>query len=292
MIQWFPGHMKKTHEMLSQQISKVDLILEILDARTPRARNPLLEQLTNSSNKKKIILLNKADLADKQKSEIWQQFYNEKYSTLLINAHQNKFHKLLFKEVKKFFGKTKWFGKRSIQTVILGVPNTGKSTIINSLVGQKKTQIGDKPGITRSKQWIKNNEHYNFLDTPGILWHKFEEPDIAYQLAMIGCIKENLFEAKEICHQLLYFLICFYKEQTMAALSQYQPNDFFLKQEFSEQELEFFFDSFCQKHGFYLKNKTLDKDRGYSFFLRKFRKGDYGKVVLSQEKRFPFEYKE
>ena len=305
MIQWFPGHMKKTQEMLSQQIKKVDLVLEVLDARTPIVKNPLLEKISFSC--KKIILLNKLDLADKKQILVWQQFYKnfykEKTPSLLINAHQNSFHQLLWREVKKIFQKEKWFNKRSIQTLVLGLPNTGKSTIINSLVGKKKTLVGDRPGITRSKQWVSDNKKFNFLDTPGILWHKLDDSNIAHQVAIVGSIKDNLFDKQEICYQLLIFLICFYKENFFSMLPAQIVSQFkkelakekgkkIIKelnyQELTEATIKLFFEIFCFHHGFYLKNKTLHLERAYSFFLGQFRKGKYGRVVLSRDKKFPF----
>lgn len=193
-IQWFPGHMQKARREMEDQLKLVDIIIELRDARVPQASaNPILKEL--APNKHRLIILNKADLADESQNTIWSSKFE---NCLVVNSIDDNLTKLVVNEVKRICkdkldrAKARGIRKKMLRAMVVGIPNVGKSTLINNIVKKKVAKAENRPGVTRSLQWIRINEDVELLDTPGILWPKFDSQEDARMLALIGSINDDV----------------------------------------------------------------------------------------------------
>lgn len=215
-IQWFPGHMAKARREVSEKMKYVDIVFELVDARLPlSSRNPMLDQIIQQ--KPRLVLLNKADLADPQQTKKWQAYFEkEGHAALAINAQENKGVKAILaaaKEVlkeKRARDAARGLKPRAIRAMVLGIPNVGKSTLMNRLAGKKVAQTGNKPGVTKGQQWLRSGSELELLDTPGILWPKFEDPEIGKRLALTGAIKDQLVHLDDLAIYGLDFFSRYY----------------------------------------------------------------------------------
>ncbi|MCR4955910.1 MAG: ribosome biogenesis GTPase YlqF [Lachnospiraceae bacterium] len=207
--QWYPGHMTKARRMMQEDIKLIDLVIEILDARIPiSSRNPDINEL--AKNKSRMIILNKADLADNKKTKLWTEYYEsmgafvvtidsrsrggmKSVNEKIAGACKEKIERDLKRGIKN----------RPVRAMVVGIPNVGKSTFINSFAGKAATKTGNKPGVTKGKQWIRLNKQVELLDTPGILWPKFEDPSVGVKLALVGSIKDEILNAEELAMELI-----------------------------------------------------------------------------------------
>lgn len=211
-FQWYPGHMTKARRMMQENIKLIDLMVELVDARVPySSKNPDIDELAR--NKARLILLNKADMADEAVTREWETYYKEKgFFVARVNSQKGtgiKEVKKLVEEAcreKKERDRKRGILNRPVRAMVAGIPNVGKSTFINSFAGKACAKTGNKPGVTKGKQWIKINKNVELLDTPGILWPKFEDQAVGLRLAWIGSIKEEVLNTTELSVELLRFL--------------------------------------------------------------------------------------
>ena len=218
-IQWFPGHMTKAKRMMEAQIKLVDVVVEMLDARIPRSStNPMLQNVLGA--KPKVIALNKIDMADTAKTELWlEKLKHSGLPVCKIDCATGKGVKQLISAIQLAAKPVidKWLEKgvrnRPVRVMIVGIPNVGKSTLINRLVGKNKVMAADKPGVTRGQQWVTIAKGLELLDTPGVLWPKFEDPSVGFALAATGAIKEDVFDRQDAVQLLLDFLLQKYPEE-------------------------------------------------------------------------------
>lgn len=212
VYQWFPGHMQKAFRMMEEDIKLIDLVIELVDARAPLAtRNPDIDKL--AKGKARMMILNKEDLADPTLNDEWTAFYNSKgYSVVRINSRTGEGINRIKPAIQEACrDKTERDRKRGIKNrpvraMVVGIPNVGKSTFINSLAGKAATKTGNKPGVTRGKQWIRLNKDVELLDTPGVLWPKFEDQEIGKRIAFIGSINDEIIEKQELACELIDYL--------------------------------------------------------------------------------------
>jgi ribosome biogenesis GTPase A len=215
-VQWYPGHMAKAKRMMQENIKLIDVVIELVDARIPiSCKNPDIDAL--AGNKSRVLLLNKSDMADPKYNEIWKSNFEEKgYHTALINSKNGQGVKqikdIVYKacEAKIERDKRRGIMNRPVRAMVVGIPNVGKSTFINSFVGKASTKTGNKPGVTKGKQWIRLSSKIELLDTPGILWPKFEDPDAGMRLAFIGSINDDIIQKTELSLELILFLNKYY----------------------------------------------------------------------------------
>ena len=211
-FQWYPGHMTKAKRMMQEDIKLIDLIIELVDARVPlSSRNPDIDDLGN--NKARLILLNKADLADERYNLEWAKYFEEQgFFVVKVNSKSGaglkQIHGVIQEACKEKIARDKRRGikNRPIRAMVVGIPNVGKSTFINSFAGRACTKTGNKPGVTKGKQWIRLNKGVELLDTPGILWPKFEDQNVGMKLALIGSIKDDILNVEELSLELLKML--------------------------------------------------------------------------------------
>lgn len=211
-FQWYPGHMTKARRMMQENIKLIDLIIELVDARIPlSSRNPDIDEL--GKNKARLILLNKADLAEDALNDRWISYFKEKgYSAVKVNSKKGGGIKSIQSVIQEACKeKTERDRKRGIlnrpvRAMVVGIPNVGKSTFINALAGKACAKTGNKPGVTKGKQWIRLNKNVELLDTPGILWPKFEDQEVGLKLAFIGSIKDEILQTEELAAELVKFL--------------------------------------------------------------------------------------
>lgn len=209
VVHWFPGHMAKATRMIKEYVKKVDVVIELLDARIPRSSaNPVISEVVGQ--KPHIVVLNKADLANPQATKEWVAYFEKQGLTVLaIDSKTGKGNKQLVKAVERLAQpiidkwKNKGIRSRSVRTIILGIPNVGKSTLINKLAGAAATRTADKPGHTRGQQWVKIGKDLELLDTPGVLWPKLEDQRAAARLAMTGAISDDVYDLESVMKQLL-----------------------------------------------------------------------------------------
>ncbi len=212
-LQWYPGHMTKARRMMQEDIKLIDLIIELVDARAPlSSRNPDIDQL--GQNKARLILLNKADLADERKNLSWSAYFQEKgFYTVKADARSRAglkvIHGMIREACKEKLERDRRRGikNRPIRAMVVGIPNVGKSTFINTFAGKACTRTGDRPGVTKGKQWIRLDKNVELLDTPGILWPKFDDPQVGERLAMIGSVKDEVLDLDELSLRLIAYLM-------------------------------------------------------------------------------------
>lgn len=211
-LQWYPGHMTKAKRAMQEDIKLIDVVIELVDARIPfSSKNPDIDSL--ASGKSRILVLNKADMAEQTTTKQWEKYYENKgYFAVAVNATKRNelkaIHPLIQKACKEKIERDRRRGilNRPVRAMIAGIPNVGKSTFINSFAGKSCTKTGNKPGVTRGKQWIRLNKQVELLDTPGILWPKFEDPAVGLRLAFIGSIKDELLNRTDVVMELIDFI--------------------------------------------------------------------------------------
>lgn len=211
-LQWYPGHMAKAKRMMQENIKLIDVVIELVDARIPlSSKNPDIDVL--AANKSRVILLNKYDMADPKYNDLWNAYFEKKgYHTALVNSRNGQGIKqikdLVYKacEAKIERDRKRGIINRPVRAMVVGIPNVGKSTFINSFVGKASTRTGNKPGVTKGKQWIRLSNKIELLDTPGILWPKFEDPAAGVRLAFIGSINDDIIQMTELSLELILFL--------------------------------------------------------------------------------------
>jgi len=210
--EWYPGHMTKAVRMMREELSLVDLVIELLDARAPQSsRNPDIDEL--GKNKYRLIILNKADLADKDVLDKWTEYFRSKgLTTVTADSRNRNFVKQVELSVKEVCrekierDRKRGIKNRPVRAMVCGIPNVGKSTFINSFVGRTTAKTGNKPGVTRGKQWIRLNDSLELLDTPGILWPKFEDKSVGIKLAMLGTINDNIIDSQDLAVHIIEYL--------------------------------------------------------------------------------------
>lgn len=275
MIQWFPGHMAKARREINENLKLVDVVIELVDARAPHAsQNPMLQELIQ--NKQKIILLMKNDLADAAKTEEWvHYFHTQGIESLAVNVNNNSdISKVIELVTSKGMEQQKkrlekGIQKRSVRALIAGVPNVGKSTLINRLANKRIAKIGDKPGVTKQQQWIKVREKFELLDTPGILWPKFEEESIGMKLAAIGTIKYELVPTQDVAA----FVITY--------LAEHYPQCLFTRYKLEEHiEMWDTFEHIGKNRGALESGGHVNFDKVADIVLQDFRTGRLGEITL------------
>jgi len=277
-INWYPGHMKKTKDLLQENIKLVNIIIEVIDARIPIAsKNPDFDQLFR--DKKRLIVLNKYDLADPNMNKMWEEYYKSKgWSCVLYNSTNNKELRKLdnaiadaSKEILERYKKRGLINRR-IKAMIVGIPNVGKSTLINSLAKKKSAKTGNMPGVTKGKQWINLAGNIDLLDTPGILWPKFEDEEGALNLAFTGAIKDETLVLEEIALKFVEKMIKMNKVNSI--LEKYNIEQ-------GEKSLDIL-DNIAFKKGYLINNSEIDYLRVANLLLNDFRSGKLGNITLEQ----------
>ncbi|MBR7142472.1 MAG: ribosome biogenesis GTPase YlqF [Clostridia bacterium] len=278
-IQWFPGHMAKTRRMIAEQINRVDVVFELLDARIPQSSsNPILRELLG--NKPRIVLLNKQDLADPAVSERWLRYYEKQGLTAqLFDAGKNgggkRLTALALQAASEKLQRLKARGMEHYQVsgMVLGIPNVGKSSLINRLSSGSKAKAEDRPGVTRDKQWIEVSRELRLLDTPGVLWPKFEQEETALHLAYTGAIRDEVMDVVGVA-----MALC-------GELARVAPQPFCARYRLENVEgLEppALFEAVAKKRGFLMAGGVIDEDRCARILLDEFRGGKIGRISLEQ----------
>lgn len=278
-IQWFPGHMNKTRRLLAENLKMVDVVIELLDARIPvSSKNPEIDNIVK--NKPKIIVLNKCDLADKEISDNWKKWYNSKgYTSIFVNSIngtgikqlKNKMRDVMKERIEKDRQRGRIF--RPVKAMIVGIPNVGKSSLINKIAGRGSAVTGDKPGVTRGKQWINVNDEIQLLDTPGILWPKFEDEKVGINLAITGAIKDDILDIVGLASALFEILSENYPEHI---IKRYKLDTIENKTGFEILK------EAGEKRGCIASGGEIDMMRISAIVLDEFRSGKIGRISLEQ----------
>lgn len=285
VVHWFPGHMAKATRMIKDYVKKVDVVIELLDARIPRSSaNPVITEVVGQ--KPHIIVLNKVDLADAKATKAWTEFFTAQGITVLaIDSKTGKGKKQLVKAVERLSKPIidKWTAKgirsRSVRTIILGIPNVGKSTLINSLAGAAATRTADKPGHTRGQQWVKIGKNLELLDTPGVLWPKLEDQRAAARLAMTGAISDDVYDLEAVMKQLLMQLTEQARDVLMARYK--------LKEEHLVST-DTLLDAIGRKRGCLVSGGVVDLDKARRIILNDYRSAKLGLLTLDVVDEEPY----
>ncbi|WP_288190638.1 ribosome biogenesis GTPase YlqF [uncultured Veillonella sp.] len=285
VVHWFPGHMAKATRMIKDYVKKVDVVIELLDARIPRSSaNPVITEVVGQ--KPHIIVLNKVDLADAKATKAWTEFFTAQGITVLaIDSKTGKGKKQLVKAVERLSKPIidKWTAKgirsRSVRTIILGIPNVGKSTLINSLAGAAATRTADKPGHTRGQQWVKIGKNLELLDTPGVLWPKLEDQRAAARLAMTGAISDDVYDLEAVMKQLLMQLTEQARDVLMARYK--------LKEEHLVST-DTLLDAIGRKRGCLVSGGVVDLDKARRIILNDYRSAKLGLLTLDSVDEEPY----
>ena len=275
-INWYPGHMKKTKEMVQNNLKLVDVVIELLDARIPlSSKNPEIDKLAH--NKPRVVVLNKSDLSDRAKLNKWISYYQSKgIKAIPVDTLKGSGVNKIVEECKNVTKekmdalKEKGRKERAIRVMIVGVPNVGKSSLINKLTGRKSTQTGDRPGVTKGKQWVRLKGNLELLDTPGILWPKFEDQKIALNLAFTRAIKDEILDIDTLG---LKFI------EKMSEIEPEKLKARYKLDSLGQEPLETM-EMIGRKRGFILGRNELDYTRIAKTVLNEFREGKLGQITL------------
>ena len=282
-IQWYPGHMTKARRAMQEDIKLIDLVIELVDARVPfSSRNPDIDKL--AAGKARMVLLNKADLADEAETRKWAQMFEDmgihvvkidarnKGTLKQVQAAQQEACKEKIERDRR-----RGILNRPIRTMVVGIPNVGKSTFINTFAGKACAKTGNKPGVTKGKQWIRLNKNVELLDTPGILWPKFEDQTVGLRLAFIGSIKDEILNTEELGGELIRFLVQSY------------PGVLQEKYDVSEsQDIYACLEEIAKNRHCLVRGSELDMEKAARLLLDDFRNGRIGRITLE----FPQDYEE
>ena len=274
-INWYPGHMAKTRRLLQDQLRAVDAVIELCDARAPQAtRNRDLERLTHG--KARILILNKADLADDSQTARWLEFYRSKGITALrFNSNGGKTRDILTKieqATRPAVERAEARGvKKTVRLMVIGIPNVGKSTFINRLHGSGVAKASDRPGVTRSNQWVKLGPYLELLDTPGMLPPRMDDQDSARLLAYLGSIRDQIMDTEELSGQLLLHLLSLNPPAAQARFK-------LAEAEYPDPQTAL--EAACMGRGWILSGSRPDTDRGAALVLDEFRGGKVGKITI------------
>lgn len=276
-IQWYPGHMTKAKRAMKEDIKLIDLVIELVDARMPLgSRNPDIDEL--AKGKGRMILLNKADLADEKFNDQWTAWFKEQgFYVVQINARTGmglrQINPLVQEACREKIERDRRRGikNRPVRAMVVGIPNVGKSTFINSFAGKACTKTGNKPGVTKGNQWIRLNRTLELLDTPGILWPKFEDQQVGINLAFIGSINDEIIDKTELAAELMKFMLIHYRAMLD---SRYQLTE---RQEYDPLQV---LEQVARVRACLLKGGELDLKKAANLFLDDFRSGKLGRVTL------------
>lgn len=273
--QWYPGHMTKAKRQMQEDLKLIDLIIELVDARVPvSSRNPDIDAM--GRNKARLILLNKADLADERCNQKWMDYFKEKgFYAVKVNSRSGAGLKGIQAVVQEACrekierDRKRGIMNRPVRAMVVGIPNVGKSTFINSYAGKACTKTGNRPGVTKGKQWIRLNKNLELLDTPGILWPKFEDQQVGLRLAMIGSINDEILNIEELALEVIRYLI---REYPGTLAERYQVTE-------SEEPLRIL-EQIAENRKCLQKGNTLDYTKASGILLDEFRNGKLGRITL------------
>lgn len=283
-IHWFPGHMAKARRQIEEKLKQVDIVMELLDARLPLAsRNPMIDEITGQ--KSRLVLFTKGDMADEAATNEWVAYFtNNGVPVLPIDAKTGKGVQKIAATCERILEplfvsrKKKGIVSKKMRAMVLGIPNVGKSSLINRLAGRHATQTGDRPGVTKAQQWIRVGKQLELLDTPGILWPKFEDPNVGMRLAMSGAIKEDILPTEEVALHTLKYLSSRYPNLLEARYNI----------EILEQTPVELLDEVGKRRGCLMRGGEIDWDKAADIVMGDLRSGRLGKISLE----IPSDYEE
>ncbi len=279
VVQWFPGHMAKTRKLITESLKLVDVVIELVDARLPlSSRNPEIDRIVG--NKPRVLILNKSDIADSVANEKWIRFFEKKgICVIAADSLSGKGLKNLDDAIEKVLAdkfareKEKGMMRRAIKMLVVGIPNVGKSSFINRLSGRAAAKVGDRPGVTTAKQWIRTAGKYELLDTPGILWPKFEDPEVGKRIAFTGGIKDEIMDVEELAFYLIGFLRVNYADMLFSR--------FKIDCEEAENIDDFeLLEMIGKKRGCIVSGGNVDTLRAANLILDEFRAAKIGRITL------------
>lgn len=290
-INWYPGHMAKTKKQIIEDLKLIDVVVEVLDARAPKAsvNQNIKEHL---KNKKRVVVLNKSDLADETQNKKWVKYFeSNNIAAVLVNANSGDGINEVIRKIEKVYidDKEGYANKgrkgKSIRVLILGIPNVGKSSLINRITKKSSAGVGNKPGVTRQKQWVRVNENIELLDTPGILWPKFEDEQVALKLSYIGTIKDDILDKVEVGYNLLKYLL---ENEMDKLLQRYSLNEQDVKEELNNEDrmeneniLEIMY-LIGRKRGAIVSGGRIDETKVANIIIDDFRSGKLGRITLEK----------
>ena len=274
-VQWYPGHMTKAKRQMQEDVKLIDLIIELVDARVPlSSRNPDIDEI--GKNKARLILLNKADLADEAQNEAWKTYFQEKgFYVVKVDSRNGAGMKLVQNVIQEACkekterDRKRGIKNRPIRAMVAGIPNVGKSTFINTFAGKACAKTGNKPGVTKGKQWIRLNKNVELLDTPGILWPKFEDQEVGKRLAFIGSVKDDILNMEELALELISYLC---KNYPGALEKRYNIAEEGLPVEILGE--------IARVRGCLKKGEELDYTKATGILFEEFRSGKIGRITL------------
>ena len=276
-VQWYPGHMTKAKRQMQEDIKLIDLIIELVDARVPlSSRNPDIDEL--GKNKSRLILLNKSDLADERQNEAWKTYFQAKgFYVVKVDSRNGSGMKAINNVIQEACkekierDRRRGIKNRPIRAMVVGIPNVGKSTFINTFAGKACAKTGNKPGVTKGKQWIRLNKNVELLDTPGILWPKFEDQSVGLRLALIGSIKDDILNIDELSLELIQIL----REEYPGVLKE----RYGMEEEGTPAEM---LEKIALNRGCIKKGNEVDYAKAAALVLDEFRTGKLGKISLEK----------
>lgn len=280
VIQWFPGHMAKTRRLIKECLPEVDIVIQLLDARIPySSANPEIKQIVGS--KPMLTVLNKSSLADSEASRIWTEYFKRDGNGCIccdcidksgIKALKSEINKRLAEKLQKY--EDKGMSGRHVRAMVIGIPNVGKSTLINTLAGAKKAKAENRPGVTLKKQWISTDIGIDLLDMPGVLWPKFEQRRVGENLCITGAVKDDVVELHAVAASLC------------DRLKEYYPQLLIARYKLSEEAISGsgadILTNICKKRGYLLKGGELDYERGANAVIDEYRAGKIGRITLER----------
>ena len=289
-INWFPGHMAKTRKQITEDLKLVDVVIEILDARIPiSSQNPEIQKIIQ--NKKKVIVLNKSDLSDENENRKWMEYFIKQGNrAVLVDSNTGKGINDVIKqiqltmadEMKKLSEKGR-IG-RKIRVMIVGIPNVGKSSFINRITKKNSAEVGNKPGVTKQKQWIRINEEIELMDTPGVLWPKLGSEEVALNLAYTGTIKDDILQITEIAYCLTKFLLKNYKDKLINrySLDENVINNILSQEQEENQNIYEIMQLIGKRRGAIISGGNIDDEKTAKIILDDFRTGRLGTITLEK----------